>query len=510
MNSILLVLALFLSLLILGKPIQKQFLLGLAALFFLFNILVMSGKAKLVSLCLTYILSVLLSTIVFTIPNIPGFVELYMIGFMNLFVMGLTSLIGFYSWQSLPIAGINIAAVLADYFFRISAVDLAGGRGLQYDDAFIVIVLTLFTSINLVLVHKRSGAFLKSTKELNAKADEQLGILHSAMTASGSALAMGNQLTASAAKSAELSARAESLASEAASSMQLILGDSSKLSEDISGIAINSGTVKSSTEAQSSVVNQTSAAIEEMTASIHSITNITRERRNSVIALSKSTEEGQKVVSSSSEAMKKVEESTGSILEIIKVISAVAAQTNLLAMNAAIEAAHAGNFGRGFAVVADEIRKLSEETGKNVKAVTTTVKATIGDIRNAAESNDKAVYSFGGIAKEAVLVSSAMEEIINGLDELSKGTDEINRGVADSVSSTNNLRTAVASLDEQISGAENRIASLKSFTVKAAAELVKVKEELVLIKEESKNVEEIGELNSEGLASLKSALNKLN
>ena len=240
-------------------------------------------------------------------------------------------------------------------------------------------VITLVaTSLNALI--NREKRFLAQSREATARADRQLGLLKGALDASTTSLAQGNMLSDSAKKTAAFAADSADLVKRAEQAMHALADDSRKLGDEIGRIGASSARARSSAEGQSSVINETSAAIEQMTASIRNINGVTRDRQGAVRELSKSTDDGRNIVSASSKSMGAVESSTGAILDIVNVISAVAAQTNLLAMNAAIEAAHAGEAGRGFAVVADVIRKPSEQTSKSVKAVTDTVKGTIRDI----------------------------------------------------------------------------------------------------------------------------------
>ena len=93
--------------------------------------------------------------------------------------------------------------------------------------------------------------------------------------------------------------------------------------------------------------------------------------------LVKITKEGDERVKETNLIIKEIAESTGKMKELTELINSIASQTNLLSMNAAIEAAHAGEAGKGFSVVAEEIRKLSERTAAGVKEISTYLNSVV-------------------------------------------------------------------------------------------------------------------------------------
>jgi methyl-accepting chemotaxis protein len=120
---------------------------------------------------------------------------------------------------------------------------------------------------------------------------------------------------------------------------------------------------------QTSSIQQASASVEQMTASIESVARIASAKQETTQSLIRTSEEGGRKVSAALSAMNQMSQGIEEIRTIVELINDVAARTNLLAMNAAIEATHAGQYGRGFAVVAAEIRKLAESTASHTKKV---------------------------------------------------------------------------------------------------------------------------------------------
>ncbi len=180
---------------------------------------------------------------------------------------------------------------------------------------------------------------------------------------------------------------------------------------------------------QSSFVTQSSAAIEQMVANINSIYEILKKNNVSMDELLKATEEGRYNVEDIAAIISQIAGESDSLIEASTVIQAISSQTNLLAMNAAIEAAHAGEAGKGFAVVADEIRKLAENAAEESKSISKVLGKIKGMIDQGSESSIKTRDQFDAILKTVNLVQEQETVIRNSMDEQSTGSSQVLTGI---------------------------------------------------------------------------------
>ncbi|MBN1646933.1 MAG: hypothetical protein JW874_02770 [Spirochaetales bacterium] len=216
-------------------------------------------------------------------------------------------------------------------------------------------------------------------------------------------------------------------------------------------------------ESQSSNITETSAAIEEMVASINNVSSVIETKMTSVENLKTTSESGNGIITATSASFDQVIEHLDSIKQVIKLISAIAGQTNLLAMNAAIEAAHAGDSGKGFAVVASEVRKLAESSSQNAKQIQNTLNKLVKAIIDTGENVKMSGNSFLTIAGEVEMVRQAMQEINISIKELASGSSEIIKASSDMRDLTGKVVTDVQETREHEQGTQLNVKSLGTF-----------------------------------------------
>jgi methyl-accepting chemotaxis protein len=209
---------------------------------------------------------------------------------------------------------------------------------------------------------------------------------------------------------------------------------------------------------QVSAQAESSAAINEMVASVGSVASLASKRSEAMSKLTVTAEDGMKRLESLLEAIKLIEDSIGSIRGMVDIINSIASSTNLLSMNAAIEAAHAGEAGRGFAVVAEEIRKLADTSGKNSKEIGQKLKEMIHAIDRAIGESGMTRTSIMEISAEINGVMMAFRDIQSATDELADGGKQI----LDALGTLSELASHVRSGGSEIVDAQSRLDGLQS------------------------------------------------
>ena len=191
------------------------------------------------------------------------------------------------------------------------------------------------------------------------------------------------------------------------------------------GIAQNIEHLEKSINTQAASMGQASAAVEEMVGNISSISTVTEKMAAHFKTVGEAAGKGSGIQHQSRDRISEIEKQSQGLQETNKIIATIAAQTNLLAMNAAIEAAHAGDAGRGFSVVADEIRKLAENASNEshkISAELTQIVKTIHLIVNDAEASENAFTEvFGRINETEKLVL----EVDNAIKEQTIGAGQV-------------------------------------------------------------------------------------
>ena len=213
---------------------------------------------------------------------------------------------------------------------------------------------------------------------------------------------------------------------------------------------------------QAAMITESSTSFDKMSHSINTVGENVVETREAIRNLSAATNDGRETLAKANEVSQRISDASGDLIEAGAVIENIASQTNLLAMNAAIEAAHAGEAGKGFAVVASEIRKLAEESSAQGKKISITLKNLSAEIKALADSASGAVEKFNIISGYSKGLSGSIEGVVQAMDEQEENgkiiwgiindvtgvTNEVKSGSGDMLADGEKVVSATKRLDD--------------------------------------------------------------
>jgi len=243
---------------------------------------------------------------------------------------------------------------------------------------------------------------------------------------------------------AAMQKRLRDVLSQVRTSAETVASGSMELSASANEMAATTSSISEGTRKQGNSADRMTAAVTQLSASIIQVTGNVKEAQKQMGYALEFTAAGESAEAATFEAMAAIQKSVYSILQASKVIDAIARQTNLLSLNAAIEAAKAGQAGKGFSVVAEEVRKLSGSSAQAAKEIRELAEVCEESVAQGASSVSTSVQALRAITEAVTGIASMLKEITVASEEQSRTSEEVSRQVEEEANGTHRMALATA------------------------------------------------------------------
>ncbi len=450
-------------------------------------------------------ITAMMTVLIFLMPS-DHILSVYRCGMLMLFALSITTFVGYTKYQVIFVGILGTVVTIYHTFGNVTQ----GTE--QYPKAYILlsflVIYIIIATILSKLVDDNNKLILSAEKEIY-KGKERFDKLQKLVESSKDGTGVGENLI-------NTTKNIIQLIEQTRSELEQTEEKSKNLDEKITDALMNADNlimqteqIHETTKKQSEGIKSSSSTITQISRTTETTANVLEEKEKAIRNLPEITKEVKKQMANLAKVVQEITNTSKDINDANSAIKNIADKTNVLAMNATIEAARAGTYGRGFMVVANEIRSLSNLTTKSTENITITLQQSIEKSKSIKVINENLHSSYDTITKGISDVVTTSSEMIDNMHEANQGTNTLidilnkNQGMFEQVlSSITNMFSMIDNIHDSISFITDLSSSNKQY-------VMKVKDMLLMVVDEIKMLNDMGYMNVESLKVLEHGLEEL-